>query len=156
MTLRWTDVDLGRTEAQVIRHKTGGEPDHVELSGRIVGVLGAVRPDICPLGLRVFRTPGGAPVRYENFLHRVWDPFVLKAFGPDRRVTPKSLRHTWATLHLSRGTPIEWVRKMGGWSSAKMLLDVYGHYIPREMRGFSNSLAPGDRTRPNQEGGSAG
>ena len=36
---------------------------------------------------------------------------------------------------------------MGGWSSAKMLLDVYGHYMPREMRGFSDSLAPVDRTK---------
>jgi integrase len=60
------------------------------------------------------------------------------------------LRHTWASLHLARGTPIEWVRVMGGWSSAKMLLDVYGHYMPREMRGFSDSLAPADRTRPHQ------
>ena len=42
------------------------------------------------------------------------------------------------------------VRRMGGWSSAKMLLDVYAHYLPREMRGFSNSLSASDRTRPDQ------
>ena len=109
-----------------------------------------MRPDIAPPELLVFRTPRSAPVHYENFLHRVWDPIVLDLFGPDRRVKPHSLRHTWATLHLGRGTPIEWVREMGGWTSAKTLLDVYGHYIPSEMRGFSNSLAPSDRTRPNQ------
>ncbi len=62
-------------------------------------------------------------------------------------MTPHSLRHTWDSLHLARNTPIEWVRAMGGWSSAKMLLDVYGHYMPREMRGFSDSLAPSDRTK---------
>ena len=67
---------------------------------------------------------------------------------------PHSLRHTWATLHLSRGTPIEWVRKMGGWSSAKMLLDVYAHFLPREMRGFSNTLSHGDGTTRNQALGS--
>ncbi len=39
---------------------------------------------------------------------------------------------------------------MGGWSSAKMLLDVYGHYLPKEMQGYSDSLAPSDRTRANQ------
>jgi hypothetical protein len=31
-----------------------------------------------------------------------------------------------------------------------MLLDVYAHYLPREMRGFSNSLSADDRTRPDQ------
>ena len=31
-----------------------------------------------------------------------------------------------------------------------MLLNVYGHYIPREMRGFSNSLSADDRARPDQ------
>ena len=61
----------------------------------------------------------------------------------------------WADVDLGAHTarvrtPIEWVRKMGGWSSAKMVLDVYGHFLPTEMRGFSDALAPGDRTRPHQ------
>ncbi len=29
-------------------------------------------------------------------------------------------------------------------------LDVYGRFLPSEMRGFSDALAPGDRTRPHQ------
>ncbi len=28
-----------------------------------------------------------------------------------------------------------------------MLLDVYGYYLPKEMRGYSDSLAPTDRTK---------
>ena len=36
---------------------------------------------------------------------------------------------------------------MGEWSSAKMLLDVYGHYMPREMRGFLRLLGT---IRPHQ------
>ncbi len=94
-------------------------------------------------------TPKGYPIRHENFRRRVWNPIVREVFDSDRRVTPHTLRHSWASLHLARGTPIEWVRAMGGWSSAKMLLDVYGHYMPKEMRGYSESLAP-DLTRPNQ------
>ncbi len=62
-------------------------------------------------------------------------------------MTPHSLRHTWATLHLARGTPIEWVWQMGGWTSAKMLLDVYGHFLPREMRGDADALAPEPRNQ---------
>ncbi len=57
-------------------------------------------------------------------------------------MTPHSLRHTWATLHLARGTPIEWVRQMGGWSSAKMLLDVYSHYIRQAHTAACVAVAP--------------
>ena len=85
-------------------------------------------------------------MRYENFRRRIWDPVIEKQFRGDRKVTPHSLRHTWASLHMARGTPIEWVRKMGRWSSPKMLLDVYGHFLPRDMQGFSDALAPNDRT----------
>jgi len=42
------------------------------------------------------------------------------------------------------------VQKKGGWSSAKMLLDVYAHFLPREMRGFSNTLGYGDGTTRNR------
>jgi len=74
---------------------------------------------------------------------------VKDVFESKRRVTPHTLRHTWASLHLSRGTPLEWIRRMGGWASSQMLLDVYSHFLPREMRGFSNALSASDRTRPN-------
>jgi len=32
------------------------------------------------------------------------------------------LQHTWPSLYLGRGTPIEWIRKMGGWAWAQTLL----------------------------------
>ena len=33
---------------------------------------------------------------------------------------------------------------MGGWSSAKMLLDVYGHYMPNETHGYADARASGN------------
>ena len=48
------------------------------------------------------------------------------------------------------GTPIEWIRHNGGWASSQMLLTVYGHFMPRESHGYSDSLVPNDRTTPNQ------
>ncbi len=77
-----------------------------------------------------------------------------QAFGEGRRFTAHGLRHTWATLHLAAGTPIKWIQAQGGWSSAKLLLDTYGHFIPREMSGFENVLAPNNRNRPEQQIGS--
>ena len=153
MHLKWTAVDLVAHTARVYRRKTDTYDD-VELSHRLVGSLETIKPDIHPPEALAFTTPRGHALRYENFRRRIWDPIVEKTeFKSDRNVTPHSLRHTWATLHMARGTPIEWVRKMGGWSSAKMLLDVYGHFLPSEMRGFSDALAPVDRTRPHQASG---
>lgn len=149
LALTWEDVDLFRSEVRVYRKKTG-DFDYIELSDRLSAVLRRMAPDLRPRGLLVFRTPQGTPVRYENFKNRVWDPLVVDLFGKDRRVTPHTLRHTWASLHLSRGTPLEWVRRMGGWASKAMLLDTYYHFLPREMRGFSNALGAADRTTPNQ------
>ncbi len=51
---------------------------------------------------------------------------------------------------MARETPIEWARKMGGWTSAKMLLDVYGHFLPREMQGHADALGRGHTTKRNQ------
>ncbi len=150
INLCWADVDLEAGSARVYRQKTGGRPDDVELSQRLRDVLRLVKPDLHPEDMPAFTTEQGYAIRHENFRRRIWNPLVRGTFDPPRRVTPHSLRHTWASLHLARGTPIEWVRAMGGWSSAKMLLDVYGHYMPREMRGFSDSLTPADRTRPHQ------
>ncbi len=29
---------------------------------------------------------------------------------------------------------------MGGWSSAKLLLDLYGHFLPTESTGFADAI----------------
>ena len=85
----------------------------------------------------------------------MFDPITRAVLGEHRKFTPHCLRHTWASLHLARGTPITWIKDQGGWTSAKMLLDVYGHFIPHEMRGHANNLAPEHRNRPEQASGVA-
>ena len=50
-------------------------------------------------------------------------------------------------------TPLKWIHDQGGWSTAKLLLDTYGHYMPSESRGFADALseAPdGTQTAPSQ------
>jgi integrase len=86
------------------------------------------------------------------FLRRVWNPTVggdlkrgrARLFAPGRRVTPHTLRHTWASLHLTRGTPLKWIQAQGGWTSAKLLLDTYGHLLS-ETSGYADRLADGPR-----------
>lgn len=153
IALRWADIDLDSGTATVYRQKTGGTPDLVPLSSRLREVLGRILPDISPSNAPAFRTPSGAPVHYFNFRNRVWGPIVREALGKGRRFTAHGLRHTWATLHLAAGTPIKWVQTHGGWSSARLLLDTYGHFLPREMGGFEDVLAPQNRNRPEQRAG---
>jgi hypothetical protein len=55
---------------------------------------------------------------------------------------------------MARGTNIKWIQTAGGWTSAKMLLDVYGHYLSTESAGFADALtgpprsADGTHTAP--------
>ena len=56
-------------------------------------------------------------------------------------MTPHDLRHTWGSRHLAAGTPIKWIQERGGWTTAKVLLDVYGHFMPTDVRGFADAIA---------------
>ena len=42
---------------------------------------------------------------------------------------------------MARGTNLKWLQAQGGWASAKMLLDVYGHFMPAETYGFSDAIS---------------
>ncbi|MAI77776.1 MAG: hypothetical protein CL917_02430 [Deltaproteobacteria bacterium] len=50
------------------------------------------------------------------------------------------MRHTFASLHLAFGTNLKWIQNMGGWSSAKLLLDLYGHFLPTESTAFADAI----------------
>ena len=148
--LRWSDVDLESGTARICRSfssgrrigptKTGRERT-VELSSRLCGVLEQHRPDIFPDDELVFPNSAGGFVSATNFRRREWKRLIKKALGAGRKPTPHALRHTFATLHMARGTNLKWLQAQGGWSSAKMLLDVYGHYLPTESFGFADALA---------------
>ncbi len=149
--LRWSDVDLAAGTARIARSfssgvKLGptktGRTRVVELSQRLCGVLAQVEPNIFPIPEEalVFPSESGTFLQGTNFRSRVFSKIIVKALGKGRHYTPHCLRHTWASLHLARGTPIKWVQQQGGWTTAKVLLDTYGHYMPDEMRGYSDAL----------------
>ena len=51
---------------------------------------------------------------------------------------------------MAENTPLKWIQEQGGWSSAKVLLDTYGHIMPTESRGFADRLAAVDGTNAAQ------
>ena len=67
--------------------------------------------------------------------------------GRSRRFTPHGLRHTFASIHLSRGTNLLWVQRQGGWTSPAVLLSTYAHFLPSELSGFADVLTAADGTQ---------
>ena len=147
--LLWIDVDLIAQTARIHRSfsdgktlsatKTGRER-RIELSSRVTEVLRESRPDIVGSESLVFPNRTGGFIDPHNFRARAFRRIVSSALGPDRNFSPHGLRHTFASLHLARGTNLKWIQAMGGWASAKLLLDLYGHFLPTETTGFADAL----------------
>ncbi len=38
------------------------------------------------------------------------------------------------------GTNLKWVQNMGGGSSAKLRINLYGHFLPTESMGFADAI----------------
>jgi len=152
LALRWIDVDLEAGTARIARSfssgrtlgptKTGRERV-VELSSRLRSVLFDRQPTVFPPPetATIFPNFSGGMLIPEYVRNKVFSKVVRKALGKGRRFSPHGLRHTWASLHMARGTPLKWIQEQGGWTTAKVLLDTYGHFMPTESRGFADALA---------------
>jgi integrase len=155
--LRWLDVDLEGGTARIARSyssglrlgptKTGRERV-VELSSRLRSVLRARQPDLLSDDALVFPNRSGGFLLDGYFRNKVFYPLIKEALGEGRHHRPHDLRHTWASLHLSRGTPIKWIQAQGGWTTAKVLLDTYADYMPEETRGFADRLFTAENAPP--------
>ena len=148
--LRWVDVDLDQRRVRIARSFSDGKflstpktgrVRWVELSERLGAALLERRPDLFGADTLVFASETGGFLDPHNFRARVFRPVVEKVLGKAREFSPHGLRHTFASLHLARGTNLKWIQSMGGWSSAKLLLDLYGHFLPTESTGFADALS---------------
>jgi integrase len=156
--LRWIDVDLETCTAVISRSFSSGvrlgptktgKARVVELSSRLVMCLAKAEPNVFPHpdDVLVFPNQKGKFLHGTNFRRKVFSKIISEALGKGRHYTPHSLRHTWASLHMARSTPLKWIQEQGGWTTAKLLLDTYGHYMPTESHGFANVLS-GSPGRP--------
>ncbi len=80
-------------------------------------------------------------------------PSGLDSF--DRRVRPPCTASTLASfaqraselIDTMPSTPLKWIQEQGGWRSAKMLLDVYGHFMRSDDGGYAGALTAPDGTK---------
>ena len=76
----------------------------------------------------MFRTRRGTPIRRDNLHDKHWKPLLRRAGLPDIRFY--DLRHTCATLLLTKGVHPKIVSEFLGHSSIAITLDTYSHVIP--------------------------
>lgn len=76
----------------------------------------------------VFCTKVGTPISAHNLHRRSWKPLLKKAGLPDMRF--HDLRHTCASLLLSKGIHPKIVQEMLGHANISITLDTYSHLLP--------------------------
>jgi integrase len=86
----------------------------------------------------VFATGKGTPLDAQNIVNRDFKPLLKRAELPDIRW--HDLRHTYATLLLSRSTHPTYVQKSLGHASVQLTLDRYSHWMPSMGRNTAEGI----------------
>ena len=86
----------------------------------------------------LFQMQGGGILDYNNFMSRVFRPAVARTGMKD--VSFHTLRHTTASLLISKGAPITAVAGILGHASTQMTLDVYGHLYEDDANKYIDRL----------------
>jgi integrase len=148
--LRWQDVDLDSAALRVRRTKStaksgptftapkNGKGRSLKLTRHAVEALSSHRAAQNAERLKtgslwednglVFATHGGKPLDSHNVARTSFKPLLKRAGLPDIRF--HDLRHTCATLLLSRGHHPKLVQELLGHASVALTLDRYSHVLP--------------------------
>ena len=76
----------------------------------------------------VFATEIGTPLNRHNLTRRSFRPLLRKAGLPQLRF--HDLRHTCATIFLSKGVHAKFVQGLLGHATIVITLDTYSHVLP--------------------------
>lgn len=96
----------------------------------------------------VFITERGTPINPSNLRQRSFAPLLKRAGLPHIRI--HDLRHTCATLLLSKGVHPKFVQELLGHATIAITLDTYSHVMPsmddQTARAMQDALSPIDET----------
>ncbi|WP_441235612.1 tyrosine-type recombinase/integrase [Bradyrhizobium sp. 930_D9_N1_4] len=119
------DLDLQKAEA-TIRMTKVEEDKLVEVTrvAHLPPMLVAALANLKPV-------PGRPLFVYRKYgdMKETWDAAAARV--PGKLLTPHCCRHGFATELLRRGVDVHTVAWLGGWASAKQVLETYGHAIKR-------------------------
>jgi integrase len=86
----------------------------------------------------VFATGKGTPLDAQNIVNRHFKPLLRRARLPDIRW--HDLRHTYATVLLSKGVHPKYVQQALGHASIQLTLDRYSHWMPSMGRNTAEGM----------------
>jgi integrase len=154
--LRWEDVDLGRAVVHIRQtlitgysKQTFGKPKtahgrrSIKITPGTVDTLTRHRERQRAAGLYldsglVFCNRVGSPVHPKNLTDRHFRPLLRRAGLPPIRF--HDLRHTAATLLLSRNVHPKVVQELLGHANISITLDTYSHVLPAMQDGAAAAM----------------
>ena len=86
----------------------------------------------------VLTAPMGGPLRYQNFLSRMWHPLLLELGLPV--VGVHVLRHSAAARMIQVGASPKTLQTVLGHRSASFSLTVYGHLFDADLDALADRL----------------
>lgn len=134
--VRLSDIDRERMQLRVNQSK-GRKDRYTILSGKLLSVLDAYVEAYTPDDL-IFTGVGGKAYS-DKSVQEVVKKAAKKA-GLSKIVTPKTLRHTFATHLLENGVDLRYIQELLGHSSSKTT-EIYTHIT---TKGFENIKSPLD------------
>ena len=131
--LEWSQVDLRRKTAWIHADQAKGRQSiGVPLSAAACAILQARRGESKQW---VFPYEG----RPLGKIKSAWRKALKRA--KLEGVTWHTLRHTWASWHAARGTPIPVLKELGGWRTLSMV-QRYAHLAPEHLRAYVENARP--------------
>src|SRR3712207_4369484 len=80
----------------------------------------------------------GTPLNRHNLTQRSFSPLLAKAQLP--QIRSHDLRHTCATILLSKGVHAKFVQELLGHATIAITLDTYSHVLPRLVDGVASVM----------------
>jgi site-specific recombinase XerD len=136
LALEVSDIDSKRMLLRVRDGKTGGRC--VVMSARVLAVLRAYWRECRPAGPRLFPGEGKSPSLSRGAVSKALQKIVAEVL-PGRRVTPHTLRHSYATHLLDAGTDLRAVQVLLGHSHIGSTT-AYLHLSPQRLARIASPL----------------
>jgi len=132
--LRWEDLDMDAGTLRIGRTLNRGVPSQPKtLSSRRTVKLSMLATRALrqheKKGAWIFCTNRGTCINVNNLRNRTWKQLLERAELPSS-TRMHDLRHSAATLLLSRGVPVKVVSEMLGHADVSITLSIYAHVLP--------------------------
>lgn len=144
--LQWGDVDLDGRRLRIARAFTqtgwetpkSGKGRTVDLAAEVVEVLGDLRPSKATRTALVFPGPSGGPLD-EKAIYKACRA-ASEVAGLGRVLSAHKLRHTFASHHAMRGTPLPVLQAWLGHADIGTTMR-YAHLCPSTSARFADNVA---------------